>query len=212
MINFKESRIFLITFLLGVTYFIFSIGLTICDFSTMRRHEWSHAENQSTVYSSRRSTAVTYNFVKDNIRISRKYPGILEGLNTWMWNIDKNISHVDISFYVRNSDYHKILNKEIVYRKDLFGEKLKELVSLPFFGLRTIKADSSKTLLFLDIWKFNYSILFAFLIFVLPYFLVFSFEKLPKMNIEKDRNMISEMKIGGRLIFLFIILIINLLV
>lgn len=134
-----------------MAYLIFSIGLTIYYFSTLGRHEWNHAENQSTVYSSRRSTTVTYNFVKDNIRISRKYPGILEGLNTWMWNIDKNSSHLDISFYGRNNGRQKILNKEIVYKKDIFGGTLNELVSLPFFGLRTIKGGSSKILLFLGI-------------------------------------------------------------
>ena len=113
---------------------------------------------------------------------------------------------------IRNSDHQKILNKEIVYRKDLFGGTLNELVSLPFFGLRTIKGDSSKILLFLDIRKFNYSILFAFFIFVLPHFLLFTFRKLPKINIENDRNLIIETKIGGRLIFLFVILVINLIV
>ncbi len=99
---------------------------------------WEHAENQSTVYSSRRSTTVTYNFVKDNIRISRKYPGILEGINTWMWGIDKKAPVKNISFYIREKDDEKIKNNQIHHKKNILGNKLNEIEPIPFFGLRTI--------------------------------------------------------------------------
>lgn len=153
---------------LWIAYASLTILITFTDFSKIKKISWKQAENQSTVYSSRRSTTVTYNFVKDNVRISRKYPGILEGLNTWLWNINKKDRKLDISFYVREKDYKRILKNEIEHRKDLFGEELNEIESIPFFGLRNISVDSNKFLLILDLWKFNYSWWIFIVFLILP--------------------------------------------
>lgn len=153
---------------LWIAYASLTILITFTDFSKIKKISWKQAENQSTVYSSRRSTTVTYNFVKDNVRISRKYPGILEGLNTWLWNINKKDRKLDISFYVREKDYRRILKNEIEHRKDLFGEELNEIESIPFFGLRNISVDSNKFLLILDLWKFNYSWWIFIVFLILP--------------------------------------------
>lgn len=153
---------------LWIAYASLTILITFTDFSKIKKISWKEAENQSTVYSSRRSTTVTYNFVKDNVRISRKYPGILDGLNTWLWNINKKDRKLDISFYVREKDYRRILKNEIEHRKDLFGEELNEIESIPFFGLRNISVDSNKFLLILDLWKFNYSWWIFIVFLILP--------------------------------------------
>lgn len=153
---------------LWIAYASLTILITFTDFSKIKKISWKQAENQSTVYSSRRSTTVTYNFVKDNVRISRKYPGILEGLNTWLWNINKKDRKLDISFYVREKDYRRILKNEIEHRKDLFGGELNEIESIPFFGLRNISVDSNKFLLILDLWKFNYSWWIFIVFLILP--------------------------------------------
>ncbi|QDP84764.1 hypothetical protein FNJ88_04060 [Chryseobacterium sp. SNU WT5] len=160
--------LYLFSVYLWIAYASLTILITFTDFSKIKKISWKQAENQSTVYSSRRSTTVTYNFVKDNVRISRKYPGILEGLNTWLWNINKKDRKLDISFYVREKDYKRILKNEIEHRKDLFGEELNEIESIPFFGLRNISVDSNKFLLILDLWKFNYSWWIFIVFLILP--------------------------------------------
>jgi len=123
----------------------------------MRYVTWSQAENKSSVYSSSRSTTVTYNFIKNKVRISRKYPGIFEGANTWIWGINKKEQTSDISFFIKKKDFKKIENNEIDYRKDIFGGKLNELESIPFFGLRHLNVKANKIALLSDIWKYNYS-------------------------------------------------------
>ncbi|WP_370900668.1 hypothetical protein [Chryseobacterium gossypii] len=97
----------------------------------MKHKYWTQAENQTQVYSSRRSTTVTYNFVKDGVRISRKYPGIFEGLNTWFWGIDKKKEKIDISFYIRKKDDDKIKKNEIKFRKDILEGNSKRLSLSP---------------------------------------------------------------------------------
>ncbi|MGN7866946.1 hypothetical protein [Chryseobacterium sp.] len=156
---------------LWVLYTFYTIAASLYDFSHIKYITWRQAENQSTVYSSRRSTTVTYNFVKDHVRISRVYPGILEGVNTWIWGINKEDQKLDISFYIRDRDYMKIENNEITYRKDIFGGKLNELESIPFFGLRKINVKANKFVLLSDIWKYNYR-WWVFLIFLLTPFVL----------------------------------------
>ncbi|MBL1223105.1 hypothetical protein JET18_19835 [Chryseobacterium sp. L7] len=212
MMRVKEFNIQKAIALSGFIYFLYSIGLTAYDAFHLKRENWTQAENQSTVYSSRRSTIVTYNFVRNNIRISREYPGILEGINTWMWGINKENDVVDISFFIKEKDYHKIKNNKIRNRHDIFGGKLNELEAIPFFGLREINIESNKFLLILDIWKYNYSILFAFFLIILPYILFFILKKVFKIEIEKNQDKVKQSEIGGYMILSFIILIINLIV
>lgn len=207
-----ESKIYLFTLLLSLLYFIYSIIISAGDFVNIKYLAWEHAENQSTVYSSRRSTTVTYNFVKDNIRISRKYPGILEGINTWMWGIDKKAPVQNISFYIREKDDEKIKNNQIQHKKDILGNKLNEIEPIPFFGLRTIHSESNTFLLFLDIWKYNYSILIALILLILPYLLFFILKRIFKMSIDKNQDKNLEGKIGGYQIVFFILLVINLII
>lgn len=207
-----KYKIYIITLFFGVLYFVYSIMISTYDFINIKHEQWVNAENQSTVYSSRRSTTVTYNFVKDHVRISRKYPGILEGINTWMWGIDKKARIQNISFYIRGKDEQRIKYHQIHHRKDILGNKLNEMEAVPFFGLRTINSNASTFLLILDIWKYNYSVLVAFIVLISPYFIFFVRKKILKKEVEKNPNNEMEQKIGGYQILFFILLVINLIV
>ncbi len=212
MTKFSEFTIQKFTIILGFIYFFYSISLTIYDISHLKYVHWVRAENQSTVYSSRRSTTVTYNFVKNGVRISRKYPGILEGINTWMWGINKSDKTASISFFIKEKDYNKIINNEIRNRRDIFGNKLNELESIPFFGLRMLTRESNTFLLILDIWKYNYSILLAFSLLVLPYVLLFIVKEVFKINIRVNDDIDEDNAIGTYLILSFVLLLVNLIV
>lgn len=158
-------------------YTCYTIVITVQDFSQVQKMSWKAAENQTEVYSSRRSTTITYNFVKDSIRVSRTYPGIFEGINTWFWNIDEESSYVNISFYLRKKDYTNIKNRKIKPEKDIFGNPLNKNESVPFFGLRKIGLNSNAFLLWTDLWKFNYK-WWIFLVFlVAPAMLLFVLKK-----------------------------------
>lgn len=207
-----ESKIYLIALFFCLLYFIYSLIISAYDFVNIKHQKWEHAENQSTVYSSRRSTTVTYNFVKDNVRISRKYPGILEGVNTWLWGIDKKAPLQNISFYIRQKDDQKIKDNKIKRKKDFLGNKLNEIEPIPFFGLRTINSEPNSFLLWLDIWKYNYSILIAFILLILPYIIFFFTKNIIKLSVEKNQDKEIEKKIGGYQILFFILLVINLIV
>ncbi len=127
----NTAKFHIITLYFCLIYFLYSIGLTAYDFFHLKHKYWTQAENQTQVYSSRRSTTVTYNFVKDGVRISRKYPGIFEGLNTWFWGIDKKKEKIDISFYIRKKDDDKIKKNEIKFRKDILEGNSKRLSLSP---------------------------------------------------------------------------------
>lgn len=160
-----------------ILYFIWSVINSIYDFSHLTFLQWKGAQNKTEVYSSRRSTTVTYAYEKEGVRISREYPGLFEGINTWLWNIDKKKNKENISFYIRDKDYIKIKNKTIKYRKDIFGNNLKEKESVPFFGLRKINSKSNKIMLFCDIWKYNYIWIVFIIVVIIPYALVYLLEK-----------------------------------
>ena len=195
-----------------ILYFIWSVINSIYDFSHLTFLQWKGAQNKTEVYSSRRSTTVTYAYEKEGVRISREYPGLFEGINTWLWNIDKKKNKENISFYIRDKDYIKIKNKTIKYRKDIFGNNLKEKESIPFFGLRKINSKSNKIMLFCDIWKYNFSIISSLIIILFPYILIFLLKKIFKKNIKISDNIELQKKIGGFIIIYFIIFFFNLII
>ena len=195
-----------------ILYFIWSVINSIYDFSHLTFLQWKGAQNKTEVYSSRRSTTVTYAYEKEGVRISREYPGLFEGINTWLWNIDKKKNKENISFYIRDKDYIKIKNKTIKYRKDIFGNNLKEKESVPFFGLRKINSRSNKIMLFCDIWKYNFSIISSLIIILFPYILIFLLKKIFKKNIKISDNIELQKKIGGFIIIYFIIFFFNLII
>ncbi|WP_294322610.1 hypothetical protein [uncultured Chryseobacterium sp.] len=159
-------------------YTCYTIIITFQEFSYIQKVSWKAAENQIEVYSSRRSTTVTYNFIKDNIRISRTYPGIFEGINTWLRGIDEKKAYVDISFYLRKKDYAKIKSREIGPEKDILGNPLNKNEPVPFFGLRKIGTDSNAFLLWADLWKFNYKWWIFAVFLVAPAILLFLLKKM----------------------------------
>ncbi|WP_295813097.1 hypothetical protein [uncultured Apibacter sp.] len=195
-----------------ILYFIWSVINSIYDFSHLTFLQWKGAQNKTEVYSSRRSTTVTYAYEKEGVRISREYPGLFEGINIWLWNIDKKKNKENISFYIRDKDYIKIKNKTIKYRKDIFGNNLKEKESVPFFGLRKINSKSNKIILFCDIWKYNFSIISSLIIILFPYILIFLLKKIFKKNIKISDNIELQKKIGGFIIIYFIIFFFNLII
>ncbi|NIF07519.1 hypothetical protein F3J23_19025 [Chryseobacterium sp. Tr-659] len=206
---------FLLSFFIycWVLYTLYTVIISFYDLSHIKHITWKQAENQSTVYSSRRSTTVTYNFVKDNIRISRKYPGIFEGINTWMWGINKDDDKVDIAFYIREKDNERIEKHEIKHRRDIFGGELNELESIPFFGLRKIDVKINRFFLLSDIWKYNYR-WWVFLIFLLtPHLLILLAKKTGLFQVDETENKLKHTGINDYIFWtLSIINIINFLI
>jgi len=180
-----EDNVFNCCFYIWILYLLYSIILAVYDFSCIKKMDWIQAENQTRVYSSRRSTTVTYSFEKKGIKISRAYPGLIEGLNTWLWGIDKKNRKEDISFFIRYKDFKKIENNQIKNRKDIFGNDLIEKESIPFFGLRKIDSDRNQFILFLDIWKYNYCWIAFLGVVVFPYIGLYALKKM-KINITKN--------------------------
>lgn len=179
---------------------------TIIQFNNVHHIKWSKAENHSKFYSSLRSTTKTYSFVKDNKRISRKYPGIWEGVHTWFWGINKDARTVDISFYVFDDDFKDVSNKQIKYRKDVFGGKLNELESIPFMGLRDVNKKPSNISLFLDIWKYKYEWWVFIPFMLLPHFLILIIKKL-KINILTSSDKSGKISKINHYLFVFLIII-----
>ena len=196
-----------------ILYFIWSVINSIYDFSHLTFLQWKGAQNKTEVYSSRRSTTVTYAYEKEGVRISREYPGLFEGINTWLWNIDKKKNKENISFYIRDKDYIKIKNKTIKYRKDIFGNNLKEKESIPFFGLRKINSKSNKIMLFCDIWKYNYIWIVFIIVVIIPYALVYLLEKSKLFFfIKNEKNEKKDWYWNLAFIFLLIITAFNLII
>lgn len=209
----KENVIFFISINIWGTYLLYTLISSIIEFNSLHHIKWSQAENQSKFYSSLRSTTKTYSFVKDNKRISRKYPGIWEGINTWLWGINKDSRTIDISFYVFEDGFDELNNNEIKYRKDIFGGKLNELQSIPFVGLRDINKKPSKVLLFLDIWKYKYKWWVFIPFLILPHLLLFMFKKLKRNTlIDSDKSNKLSKTTNYLFLFLLIINIINFLI
>ncbi|WP_292008625.1 hypothetical protein [Chryseobacterium sp.] len=162
-------------------YLLYTLLQTGYDFSHLKHEKWENAENQTKVYSSRRSTTVTYTFVKNEISISRKYPGLIEGLNTWLWNIDKNKNKENISFYVREKDFQMIKGYSMTHRSD-------EIKPIPFFGLRKIDEVPVKFLLILDIWKYYYSWLVFILVIIIPMGIIYLAKKIKKLEVIEEKK------------------------
>ena len=218
MINFPQKSVSKLTIqyifiFVNILYVVIGMGYSIYDFSNKEYITWRNSENQTHVYSSRRSTTITYNFVKDSVRISREYPGILEGINTWLWGIDKKKKHEDISFFVRAQDYNKKMkNNAVEYRKTIFGTQTKEIKSIPFFGLRKAGVQSSTFWLILDIWKYNYSWMVAICIFFIQFGVEYILNRFKLLKVREDEGEKESKMMGTSLKILFVILFFNLLV
>ena len=202
----KENVVFLHCINIWLVYLLYTFIFSIVEFNNLNHIKWTQAENQSNFYSSLRSTTKTYSFAKDNKRISRKFPGLWEGINTLFWGINKDARTIDISFYVFEDDFKYINSKEIKYRKDIFGAKLNELESIPFVGLRDINKKPNIVLLFLDIWKYKYEWWVFIPFLILPQLLLFIFKKL-KINILTDSDKSNNLSKTNNYLFLFLILI-----
>lgn len=126
----SQKKLHIVSIVFCLIYFFYSVGQTIYDANHLTHLTWRNAENKTNVY----RRVLTYNFEKDKARITRKYSFPMKGINIWLSGFDGESSKVDISFYLRDSDYQKILNNEITYRKDIFGNQLNELEGVPFFG------------------------------------------------------------------------------
>ncbi|WP_300670316.1 hypothetical protein [Soonwooa sp.] len=161
----KDNTFFAISLFLWFLYTAYTVTISCTEYNNLHQIKWKQAENQSRYSSSFRYGSMTYNFVKDSVRISRKYPGLCYGINTWYWGINKKEREVDISFYIHDQDFDKVKNKQVIHRKSFTGSQLNQLESVPFFGLRPYNEVPNKFLLMLDVWKYNYTFL-AFLIFL----------------------------------------------
>ncbi|TWP30808.1 hypothetical protein ETU09_00135 [Apibacter muscae] len=211
----KINEYLFLYFSLGIwyLYFLYTIVLTIYNFNNLIHLNWKQASNQTIVYSSRRSTTISYIFEKESIGISRKYPGLIEGINTWLWGIDKKKYKEDLSFYIRKKDYEKIKNNQLPYKKDILGNNYSEKKNIPFFGLRKIDFYSSKLFLFLDIWKYNYNWLAFIIVVIAPYTLIYLLKKSKLITFFKDETKNKNDKYWNfAFIFLLTITVFNLII
>lgn len=164
----KFSRNLIIIFsVLWLIYFLYSIILSAYDIQYIKKIDWQHAENVSSDYNGYKATIVTFSFQKKYIKIERKYGYFTQGLNVFLWGIDKQTSFLNISFYVKDKDYLSIINNTPSYHQLLFSTT-KKTDGIPFFGLRKIGESPSKFLLFWDLWKYNYSLGISLLIMFMP--------------------------------------------
>ena len=208
-----ENIFFFVCINIWGAYLLYTLLSSVIGFNNLHHVKWSQAENQSKFYSSLKSTTSVYSFVKDNKRISRKLPGIWAGINTWFWGINKNARTVDISFYVFENDFKEFNNNTIKYREDIFGDKLNELESTPFVGLRDINNMPSKISLFLDVWKYKYKWWVFVPFMILPQFLLLLFKNLKKtVLIYSDKTEKTSIISNYLFALLLIINIINFLI
>lgn len=210
--NISEHKFYISFIYIWLIYLLYSLVLTFYNFSNLQRIEWKDAEYRTNVYSSRRSTTITYKFIKDNVVLSRVYPGILEGVSTWLWDIDKKAEKQDIFLFIRKKDYNKIETKTIGYNKDILGNKM-EQKSIPFFNLRAKGKSYNGLLLYLDLWKYNYDILIALFIIISPFLLFYVLKKMKiSFSSKFGENKKVDNLLGTYLIIFFIVFFLNLLV
>lgn len=134
----SQKKLHIVSIVFCLIYFFYSVGQTIYDDNHLTHLTWRNAENKANIY----SKVLDYNFEKDKVRITRKYPLPIKGINIWLSGFGEESGKVDISFYLRDSDYQKILNNEITYRKDIFENPLSGLEGVPFFGLREASVEA----------------------------------------------------------------------
>ncbi|AZA79546.1 hypothetical protein EG347_19595 [Chryseobacterium sp. G0186] len=175
----KEISRKLIVIFSGVwlIYFFYSIGVSIYDANHVKRTDWSEARNISSNYNGYKATIVTSAFQKGNVKIERSYGYFTQGLSVFLWKIDKEAPVLDISFYVKDADFRNVKSNTPSYRNLLFSDK-KKVSPVAFFGLRKIGESPSAILLFLDLWKYNYSLGISLLIMFLPIPLVIIIKKI----------------------------------
>jgi len=207
----NEIIFFNFSLIIWYIYLLYTIILTIYNFNHLTHLEWKQASNQTNVYSSLRSTTITYIFKKESIQISRKYPGLIEGLNTWLWGINKNIEKENISFYIRDKDYEEIKNNQVLYESNIF-RNLNPKKSFPFFGLRKINYYPNKLLLLTDIWKYNYNWLVFIIVSITPYILIYLLKKVKVKFFFKDDSNKNSKYWNTAFYFLLITTLFNLII
>lgn len=164
---------------LWLLYFIFSIFTSYNDSLEIKKVNWYNAKNMSSTYKGFRATTVNYTFQKNEISIQRKYGYFTQGLCVYLWDIDKDSSFLDISFFVKKEHYNAIkLNRP--HYKNTWFTNVKKKDEIPFFGLRKLNKNPNKFIIFLDLWKYNYSIVIALAFLLIPIFIVYILKKITK--------------------------------
>lgn len=120
---------------LWLSYFIFSIVTSFNDSSEIKNINWYNAKNMSSTYKGFRATTLNYTFQKNETVIQRKYGYFTQGLCVYLWNIDKDASFLDISFFVKNEHYNSIKLNQPQYKNTWFT-KTKKINEIPFFGIK----------------------------------------------------------------------------
>ena len=146
----NETKLTNISSKLWLIYFIYAFFLSFYDTLTAEKVVWKNAKNISSYYNGYKATIVTYSYQKKNIIIARIYGFFSQGLNVWIWGIDKKSNNVNISFYVKKKDYKSFINDSPSYHSIWFSNK-KQADTIPFFGLRNSERTLCKLFLFLDI-------------------------------------------------------------
>ena len=176
----NETKLTNISSKLWLIYFIYAFFLSFYDTLTAEKVVWKNAKNISSYYNGYKATIVTYSYQK-NIIIARNYGFFSQGLNVWIWGIDKKSNNVNISFYVKKKDYKSFINDSPPYHSIWFSNK-KQADTIPFFGLRNSERTLCKLFLFLDIWKYNYNNHTGMLIICSPFLITYFFKNFKKLK------------------------------
>lgn len=151
---------------LWLIYLIYTVIISFSDQRKMRQIHWYGAKNISSIYKGYKASIITRSYEHENLIIKRDYAFFGQGLNMCLSDVDRKKEIIDITFFVYKNDY-QISNNT--------GRKP---VAIPYFGLRKGESSAPPFLLWLDIWKFNYSKIIAFSILFCPLLLVLLFLKI----------------------------------
>lgn len=187
-ITINENKLTRFLLILWFIYLLYTIILSLFDIYNVKQIKWENAENISSTYSNYKGTLITYGYQKGKVEIARTYGGLSKGLNVWSWGIDKKATNVNISFYVKDKDYNKVISDSPTYHNLWFSER-KKVDKIPFFGLRNFNKCPNKILLFFDLWKYNYINVLGILIIALPFLIIeFLSKKISWIKILKIKN------------------------
>lgn len=148
--------------LIWFLYLLFTIFQSLWDLKSVKKIEWIQSKNVGSIYKGYKATIISKAYESENVIIKRDYAYLGQGLNVFLSEVDDNQQFADISFFVRECDFHPL--------KD-------EISNIPFFAMRKVNNPANYFFVLIDLWKFNYSTSFGLIIMFGPFLLTFFFFK-----------------------------------
>lgn len=166
MLDKLTFRLIYLFSILWLMYLVYTVTISFSDQQKMKQIYWYGAKNISSIYKGYKASIITRSYEHENLIIKRDYAFFGQGLNMYLSDVDRKKEIVDITFFVYENDYQ------------LSNNTISSAVTIPYFGLRKGESSASRFLLWLDIWKFNYSKIIAFGILFCPLLLVLLYLKI----------------------------------